>query len=177
MASSTPVPSNDPLTEHKAILALIHKFLSGIKLRNPTLMHSCILPSGHALLIRPIADKISSLVEHSHQSTSPRQHLQITLPEVIDRIPFDSPVSMEENIALTVWEDGDDGDKYGGRKSEIRVDGDIAFAWTPYEVRLGGVLHHVGTNVFSFVRRLDGPEKGSWVIAYVGDTFKEVQMS
>ncbi|KAG4440933.1 hypothetical protein IFR05_003562 [Cadophora sp. M221] len=174
MLSSTPVRSDDPRAEHRVILALIHKFLSGIKFCDPTLMHSCILPSGHALLIRPIAPKTSSEHQNSSQSTPLRQHLQITLPEVIDRIPFESPVSMEENIALTEWEDGDDGEKYRGRKSEIRVDGDIAFAWTPYEVRHSGVLHHVGTNVFSFVRRLDGPETGSWVISYVADTFREV---
>ena len=81
---------------------------------------------------------------------------------------------MEENIALTDWEAGDDGDKYGGRKTEIRVDGDIAFAWTPYEVRIGGVLQHVGTNMFSFVRRLEGSRRGEWVISYVGDTYREV---
>ncbi|KAH7321823.1 hypothetical protein BKA65DRAFT_568681 [Rhexocercosporidium sp. MPI-PUGE-AT-0058] len=166
MTSSAPISSDDPLVEHKVILALIHKFLSGIKLRDPELMHSCILPSGHALLIRPVAKESSSVAP-------PRQHLQITLPEVIDRIPFDSPVTMEENIALTDWEEGDDGEKYGGRKSEVRVDNDIALAWTPYEVRLGGVLHHVGTNAFSFVRRLDGPEEGNWVISYVGDTFRD----
>ncbi|KAK0099733.1 hypothetical protein ONS95_013374 [Cadophora gregata] len=138
-------------------------------------MHSCILSSGHALLVRPINSKpLNSKESASRDTQTPPQHLQITLPEVIDRIPWDSPVSLEENIALTEGEEGDDEEKYGGIKSEIRVDGDIAFAWTPYEVRLGGILHHVGTNVFHFVRRLEGPEKGSWVIAYVGDTFREV---
>lgn len=80
---------------------------------------------------------------------------------------------MEENIALAEWEEGDDGDRYQRRKSEVRVDGDIAVAWTPYEVRLDGRLHHVGTNVFTVVRRLEGDKKGEWVISYVSDTFRE----
>ncbi|PVH81630.1 hypothetical protein DL98DRAFT_570995 [Cadophora sp. DSE1049] len=175
MATRNPDPSEDPLEEHKIILSLIHKFLSGIKLRDPSLMHSCILPSGSALLIRPVNSKSLEANERSSQGILlPRQHLQITLPEVVDRIPWDSPANMEENIALAEWEDGDDEENYGGRKTEIRVDGDIAFAWTPYEVRVGGVLHHFGTNIFHFVRRLEGPEKGNWVIAYVGDTFRGV---
>lgn len=174
MASWNPIPSDDLLKEHKIILALAHKFLSGIKLRDRDLMHSCILSTGQALLIRPIVKTTTNPSESPNQGTPPpRQHLQITLSEVVNRIPFESPVSMEEKIALAEWEDGDDGDSYGGRKSEIRVDGDIAFAWTPYKVRVDGVLHHVGTNVFSFVRRLDGPEKGDWVIAFVSDTFRE----
>ncbi len=86
---------------------------------------------------------------------------------------------MEENIALAEWEEGNDGEKYGGRKSEVRVDGDIAVCWTPYEVRLAGRLHHVGTNAFTAVRRLEdgrgegeGQRKGDWVISYVSDTLR-----
>jgi hypothetical protein len=29
---------------------------------------------------------------------------------------------MEENIALAEWEEGDDGRKYNGRKTEVSVD-------------------------------------------------------
>ncbi|KAH7393490.1 hypothetical protein BKA64DRAFT_676330 [Cadophora sp. MPI-SDFR-AT-0126] len=175
MATRNPDLSKDALAEHKMILSLVHKFLSGIKLRNPSLMHSCILPTGTALLIRPVNSKpLEAHVQPSQDIPLPRQHLQITLPEVVDRIPWDSPVTIEENIALAEWEQGDDEGKYGGRKSEIRVDGDIGFAWAPYEVRFGGVLHHVGTNIFHFVRRLEGPEEGNWVITHVGDTFRGV---
>ncbi|KAL2068055.1 hypothetical protein VTL71DRAFT_16153 [Oculimacula yallundae] len=172
--------SVDPLKEHKAILALIHKFLSGISSRDPALMHSCILPTGTALLIRPAT--ITKSAEIALQAPTPepqtpppptRQHLHLTLPQVIDRIPFQLLVSIEENIALAEWEDGDDGDRYGGRKTEIRVYEDVAFAWTPFETKFDGVVQTVGMNMMTFVRRLEGVE-GEWVISYVGDTCRKV---
>lgn len=54
---------------------------------------------------------------------------------------------IEENIAMAPWEKGDDGDKYEGRRTEIRVDHDLAVTWTPYEVRVGGKVDHVEANV------------------------------
>ncbi|KAN0103172.1 hypothetical protein V8E51_011485 [Hyaloscypha variabilis] len=152
-------PLSPSRKEEIAILATVHKFLSGIKDRNPVQMHACIHPSGgHALLIRP-----------DPSSPGIKKHLSLTLAEVVERIPFDASGELEENIALTEWEDGDDGMKYGGRKSEVRIDHDLAVVWTPYEFRRGGVVSHVGTNVFSLVR--EGAE-GRWVICWVSDTWR-----
>ncbi|KAE9374628.1 hypothetical protein N431DRAFT_438066 [Stipitochalara longipes BDJ] len=156
---ATPLTSSSR-TEEIAILATVQKFLAGIKARNPAQMHACIHPSGgHALLIRP-----------SPSSSKTKQHLSLTLAEVVDRIPFDSPEELEENIALAEWEEGDDGTKYGGRKSEVRVDHDLAVVWTPYEVRKDGNLSHVGTNVFSLVKEADGESR--WLICWVSDTWR-----
>jgi hypothetical protein len=147
--------------EEEAVLALCRKFLSGIKNRNPVLMHSCILPSGSGTLIRPPLP-----------STEAPQILNLTLPEIVNRIPFDLPQGIEENIAIASWEDGDDGEKYEGRKSEVRVDYDLAMAWTPYEVRIGGKVTHVGTNIWSLLKMADG----RWVISGVADTTRQPEM-
>jgi len=153
-------PTSTSQNEESAILATVQQFLSGIKARNPAQMHACIHPSGgHALLIRP-----------SPSSPGTKQHLSLTLAEVLNRIPFDSADELEENIALAEWEEGDDGMKYGGRKSEVRVDRDLAVVWTPYEFRRNGALSHVGTNVFSLVKEGDG--EGRWVICWVSDTWR-----
>ena len=136
--------------EEIAVLAVARRFLGGLKARDPASMHSCTLPTSHALLIRPSPDARSGKTPSSSQL--PKQILHLTLAQVVDRIPWDSPESIEENIARADWEEGDDGDKYGGRKTEVRVDGDLAMVWTPYEVRKDGLLTHNGTNVFTFAK-------------------------
>ena len=47
----------------------------------------------------------------------------------------------------------------------IRVDGELAHAWTPYEFYLQGDLHHCGVNSFQLFREPDG-----WKIIYIIDT-------
>lgn len=97
-------------------------------------MHLVILPNGQRTLVR-----------------SPLQGskvLQLTLTEVVDRIPFDHPQDIEKAIALAAWEDGEHGDRYEGRRTEIRVGYDLAEAWTPYEFRIGGKVSHAGAKYF-----------------------------
>jgi hypothetical protein len=162
---SSPTSSSSTHKEEIAALTTVKKFLSGIKARNPAQMHACIHPSGgHALLIRPSPSRSSP------SSPVGKQHLSLTLAEVVNRIPFDSAASLEENIALAEWEEGEDGERFEGRKSEARVDGDLAAVWTPYEFLRDGVLSHVGTNVFSLVKLCGGKRKGEWVIGWISDT-------
>lgn len=85
----------------------------------------------------------------------------------------ESDEPMEENIALATWQDGDDGDKYEGRRTEIRIDYDLAVAWTPFEVRKGRKVTHVGTNIFNLLKRVDEEDKGGWVISGVADTTRQ----
>jgi len=79
---------------------------------------------------------------------------------------------MEENIALAEWEEGDDGMKYNGRKTEVRVDEDLAVVWTPFEFRKDGKLSHEGTNCFSLVKGCEGERSGEWLICGVSDTLR-----
>lgn len=166
-------PSTTMSTEERAALSTVQKFLSSIKSRDPASMHSCVLPDSHALLIRPKThtDVVEPTPTQSKPQTQPeKQHLHLTLAEVIDRLPFSSPKSMEENIALASWESGSDGDLYEGCKTEVKVDHDLAVVWTPYEVRIDGVQHHVGTNIWSLVKM----EDRGWVIVWISDTYRSV---
>ncbi len=47
----------------------------------------------------------------------------------------------------------------------IRIDGDMAHAWTPYEFYLQGAFHHCGVNSFQLFRDPEG-----WKIIYIIDT-------
>ncbi|KAJ7844868.1 hypothetical protein B0H14DRAFT_2775648 [Mycena olivaceomarginata] len=75
--------------------------------------------------------------------------ISITLVGVVERIPFDYPQKMSEIISA---------------QPTVRVDRDIAMAWTPYEFYMDGVLHHVGTNIWSFWKK-----DGKWVISGLAD--------
>ena len=48
---------------------------------------------------------------------------------------------------------------------KIRVDGDMANAWTPYEFWLNGQFSHCGVNSFQMLNKGDG-----WKIIYLVDT-------
>jgi hypothetical protein len=47
----------------------------------------------------------------------------------------------------------------------IRIDGDLAVAWTPYQFYVGDKFHHCGVNSFQLVRI-----GGEWKIQYIIDT-------
>lgn len=47
----------------------------------------------------------------------------------------------------------------------VKVDGDLAIAWTPYKFYLKSVFSHCGVNSFQLVRQKDG-----WKIQYLIDT-------
>lgn len=47
----------------------------------------------------------------------------------------------------------------------VRVDGDLAIAWTPYQFYIGEKFSHCGVNSFQLVRL-----NGEWKIQYIIDT-------
>ncbi len=47
----------------------------------------------------------------------------------------------------------------------IKVDGEMASAWTPYEFYVNDAFSHCGVNSFQLIK-----EKGDWKITYVMDT-------
>jgi len=48
---------------------------------------------------------------------------------------------------------------------QIKVDGDLASAWTPYQFYVNGEFSHCGVNSFQLVRMAEG-----WKIVYIIDT-------
>jgi hypothetical protein len=75
--------------------------------------------------------------------------LHMTLAGVVERLPFDWPQKMSEPIVGT---------------PVVLIDRDIAMAWTPYEFWMDGNLDHVGTDIWSFVKK-----DGRWIISGVAD--------
>ena len=54
--------------------------------------------------------------------------------------------------------------------SEVRTDGHLATAWTPYVFNYKGELHHCGTNTFQLVKDGDG---GEWRVLHITDTRRD----
>jgi hypothetical protein len=70
-----------------------------------------------------------------------------TTPQgVVDRIPFDYP---PEIISA---------------QPTVLVDREIAMAWNSYEFYFDGVVHHVGTHIWSLLN-----QDGKWVISGLAD--------
>lgn len=76
-------------------------------------MLTTVLPNSHGTLTRPSPDgsPISRIV-------------QTSMAELIEHVTGGME-RMEENIALATWQNGDDGDRFGGRKTYIMVDRDV----------------------------------------------------
>ncbi|KAJ6632222.1 hypothetical protein B0H10DRAFT_8440 [Mycena sp. CBHHK59/15] len=121
--------------EQLAVLNVAEKFLEGIGTRNKKLMLEQILPSGGATLLR---------------NGSP---IFTTLAGVVDRIPFDHPKEIAENIT---------------GQPVVFVDQDIAMAWTPYEFLIDNAVDHVGTDIWSFVK-----QDGRWLVSGVADNSRK----
>ncbi|MGZ3838518.1 MAG: nuclear transport factor 2 family protein [Flavisolibacter sp.] len=51
------------------------------------------------------------------------------------------------------------------RFDQIRIDGDLASVWTPYQFYLGETFHHCGVDSYQLVRL-----NGEWKIQYLIDT-------
>ena len=99
-------------------------------------MLSLVLPAGSATLIRRGAP------------------VHLTLEAVVQRIPFDSPIHMDEQIY----------------NSSVHVDGELGVAWTPDVFYEDGKLNHTGTNIFSMWKT----KETGWVITGVADIAREV---
>ncbi|HVJ51023.1 MAG TPA: nuclear transport factor 2 family protein [Aliidongia sp.] len=74
--------------------------------------------------------------------------LHLSMRGLVDRLPFDRDHKRVESIHDPL----------------IRIDRDIAMAWTPYKFFIDDVLHHEGTNIFN-LHRLDG----RWLISGAAD--------
>lgn len=142
-AMSFPHNSSSLISEEAAVLHIVETFLSCIRTRNPTLMRSFVLPESHACLVRRGVP------------------LHLTLPEVIDRIPWDRS----------------DNDIYDEQisNSKVLIDQDIAMAWTPYKFYQGDRLNHTGTNIFTLWKRSGEGEGCGWVISGLSDIAREVE--
>jgi hypothetical protein len=145
--------------QKQAVLEVILKFFDGLRDNSAEIMNSTLLPNGHATLIRPAL-----------KDNSTSQVIQLSFAELMERLTEPRDQFLEENIALATWQDGDDGNRYQGRRTKVSVDHDLAVAWTPYEVRMGGKVIHVGTNIFNLLKMAEGKRKGQWVISGVADT-------
>jgi hypothetical protein len=53
---------------------------------------------------------------------------------------------------------------------ELRMDHDVAMVWAPYGFYYDGVLDHVGTDIYSFIKQPDG----QWLICGVTDNGRTV---
>ena len=166
-SSTTPPTPPEDRKDQEAILSTILLFFTGLRNASPSTMLSTVLPTGHAALLRPSPPNPSS-------NLHTKQIFHLTLADVIAKVTTisDGVPRLEENIALASWQDGDDGDRYGGRRTEVRVAGGLGMAWTPFEVRTieGGEVVNVGTNVFTLLKRVEGERVGEWAICGIADT-------
>ena len=77
--------------------------------------------------------------------------VQLAFDALTDRLSQPGPDSHEERI----------------HDALVRIDGDIAILWAPFEFYLAGKLDHCGTDIATLVKT-----DGRWLISFIGDNHR-----
>lgn len=123
-------------TQEKEIEKVISSLFDGMKTKNPELVEAAFHPQA----------SMQTVVKGENGSTLGSNSVR----DFINRIattPADT--QMDERIL----------------RYDIKIDGDMASAWTPYEFYVNGAFSHHGVNSFQLIRTAEG-----WKITYVIDT-------
>ena len=77
--------------------------------------------------------------------------VQLGFEALTERLSQPGPESHEERI----------------HDAQVRIDGDIAMLWAPFEFYLAGKLDHCGTDIATLVKT-----EGRWLISFIGDNHR-----
>ena len=129
-------------TEEAAVKQTITSFFYSLRRSESTLMRAAFAPDAVLQTVAKIKD--GNTVVHTQKVDGFIPAITCPHPEVYDeRIRFDKRI----------------------RFDIIRVDADLAVAWTPYKFYIGNKFSHCGMNSFQLVRLQQG-----WKIQYLIDT-------
>ena len=123
-------------TEEDKVKAPILRFFEGMKKSDSTIIKSSLAPK--AILQTISKNREGNMFVHTED-----------LQKFITGISQPHPEVYDERITFDV----------------IRIDADLAFAWTPYKFYVGEKFSHCGVNSFQLVRL-----NGEWKIQYIIDT-------
>lgn len=123
--------------ETKQIQTVINRFFQGMKVSDTTLVRSCFVSTPH-LLTTFTRKGVSELHEESFK-------------DFLKAIATPPPSGEEFNEVLESF--------------DIKVDGSMAAAWTPYKFYIGKTFSHCGVNNFQLFKSPEG-----WKIVGIMDT-------
>jgi Putative lumazine-binding len=125
--------------DEKAVKAVVVQLFDGMQKHDSTMIRACFHPSARMQTIG--ADRKTGVVELTTQATIDG------FVKSIGSLP--ASVSIEEKVL----------------SYEIRVDAQMATAWTPYELYVNQKSQHCGVDAFQFFKT----DKG-WKIISIADT-------
>lgn len=123
-------------SEEKAVEQVIRDLFEGMKSKNIEQVSAAFFPEG---LMQTVLDKPEGSTVGSNSVADFIKRIATTPPET----------TLDERIL----------------DYQIKVDGTMASAWTPYRFYVNGVFSHCGVNSFQLVKMADG-----WKIVYIIDT-------
>ncbi|MDI3319019.1 nuclear transport factor 2 family protein [Pinibacter soli] len=123
-------------SEESAIKETINNFFKGMKTSDTALLISAISPN--AVLQTVVTNKDQKVIVRTEE-----------MSKFIEFVAKPHPLVFDERIQFET----------------IKIDADLASAWTPYQFFLGDKFSHCGVNSFQLVK-LDG----KWKIQYIIDT-------
>jgi hypothetical protein len=123
-------------SEEKAVEEVIKNLFVGMKSKNIELVSAAFYSEG---LMQTVQNKPEGSTVGSNSVADFIKRIATTPPET----------TLDERIL----------------EYQIKVDGTMASAWTPYRFYVNGVFSHCGVNSFQLVKMTDG-----WKIVYIIDT-------
>jgi Putative lumazine-binding len=130
--------------DEKAVKAVVIQLFDGMQKHDSTMIRACFHPSARMQSIG--ADRKTGVVEIKTENTID------AFVKSIGTIPAN--VSIEEKVL----------------SYEIRVDAQLATAWTPYEFYLNQKRQHCGVDSFQFFKTENG-----WKIISIADTRRKCE--
>jgi ketosteroid isomerase-like protein len=127
-----------PSIDERAVVAAVQDFFAALKAKDGARLAAAMDSTARFTLLRPAAGGARVMVLTGAQFTG-----FVTEP---NRPPIDERI----------------------RNPEVRVDGDLATVWAPYQVVTNGNVSHCGTDAIHLARL-----GGSWKIVNVADTFRQ----
>ncbi|RCR68035.1 nuclear transport factor 2 family protein [Larkinella punicea] len=122
--------------DEKAVRAAISQLFDGMRKADTTLFKAVFVPTA----------SLQSIAKNKEGAVSVRSE---SIPNFIASVGKQKPGALDERLSAY----------------EVRIDAELAIAWTPYVFYFNGQKSHCGVNVFTLVKL-----NGGWKIQAIIDT-------
>jgi ketosteroid isomerase-like protein len=125
-------------SDPRDVIAVVERFFASLRTRDTVSIRAMSAPD---LVV------VSSRVDTSGKATVRRQPIADMLRSI---------ATSAEELRERMWD------------PEVKIDGDVAMLWAPYDFHVGSRFSHCGTDSFQFVR-----QNGVWVMTGLSYTVRQ----
>jgi len=171
------------ISDTQSIKNLIQHFFNTINAADTKSLQATFLPEGNITIIRQ--DPPSNPPPPSANTTSSNPPQTAT---IVARLPIEPFIKLLNDAERRRHKQPPDHrhqpklfEKPDLERTDVRIDGLVGCAWSPFEVTFDGKLHHYGIMVFDVVKGVVGDEDGEdvgggrWRVSGVSQSYRRTE--